>query len=110
MFSKIDLRFGYHQIRVKDEDICKTTFHTRYGHYEFVVLPFGLTNAPATFMRLMNEIFHQFIDHFVLVFIDDILIYSKREEEHKEHLRIVLEMLRKHQLYAKFSKCDFFKT
>ena len=110
VFSKIDLRSGYHQIQIKEEDICKTTFHTRYGHYEFVVLPFGLTDAPATFMRLMTVIFHQFLDNFVLIFIDDILIYSKGEEEHKEHLRIVLEMLRKNQIYAKFSKYDFFKS
>ena len=84
-------------------------FHTRYRHYEFVVLPFGLTNAPATFMRLIHGIFHPFLDNFVLIFIDDILIYSKNQEEHRENLRIVLEMLRKHHWYGKFSKCDFFK-
>ena len=110
VFSKIDLRSGYHQIRIKDEDIYKTTFCTRYERYEFVVLPFGLKNAPITFMRLMHGIFHPFLDNFVLIFVDDILIYFKKQEENKEHLRIVLEMLRKHQLYAKFSKCDFFKT
>lgn len=108
-FLKIDLRSGYHQVRIKEEDIAKTAFKTRYGHYEFVVLPFGLTNAPTTFMCLMNSVFHQYLDKFVLIFIDDILIYSRTMEEHKEHLRLVLQTLREHQLYAKFSKCEFYK-
>ena len=102
VFSKIDLRSGYHRVRIKDEDIFKTTFRTRYGHYEFVVVPFRLTNALAIFMCLMNNVMHKYIDKFVVVFIDDILIYSKSEEEHKEHLKIVLQELREHQLYAKF--------
>eukprot|EP00253_Pinus_taeda_P009116 PITA_09116 len=109
VFSKIDLRSGYHHIRIKEEDIAKTAFRTRYGHHEFVVLPFGLTNTPATFMCLMNNIFHQYLDRFVLIFIDNILIYSRTKEEHQEHLRMVLQTLREHQLYAKFSKCDFLK-
>jgi hypothetical protein len=109
VFSKIDLRLGYHQVRIKDEDIHKTTFRTRYGHYEFVVVPFGLTNAPTTFMCLMNSVIKKYLDKFVLVFLDDILVYSKNKEEHKEHLRMVLQVLREHQLYAKFNKCDFFQ-
>ena len=109
MFSKIDVKSGYHQVRIKDEDVHKTTFRTRYGHYEFLVVPFGLTNAPATFMCLMNSIFSKYLDKFVLVFLDDILVYSKNEEEHEEHLRLTLQLLREHQLYAKLSKCDFYR-
>jgi hypothetical protein len=109
IFSKIDLRSGYHQVYIKDEYIHKTSFRTRYGHYEFVVVPFGLTNAPTTFMCLMNNVLINFLDKFALVFIDDILIYSKNREEHEEHLRLILQVLREHQLYAKFSKCDFFQ-
>ena len=105
IFSKIDLRSGYHQVWIKDEDIFKMTFRTRYGHYEFVVMPFGLTNAPAVFMCLMNNVLHKYLDKFVVVFIDDILIYSKTKEEHEEHLKVILQVLREHQLYAKFSKC-----
>ena len=106
-FSKIDLRSGYHQLRVRQEDIPKTAFRTCYGLYEFTVMPFGLTNAPAFFMTLMNKVFMEELDRFVVVFIDDILVYSKSAEEHEQHLRVVLGKLRKHQLYAKFSKCEF---
>ncbi|KAL8124030.1 hypothetical protein AgCh_011875 [Apium graveolens] len=106
-FSKIDLRSGYHQLKIKVEDIPKTAFRTRYGHHEFLVMVFGLTNAPAAFMDLMNRVFKQYLDKFVIVFIDDILIYSKTEEHHMEHLRISLEILRKEKLYVKFSKCEF---
>ena len=107
VFSKIDLRTGYHQLKIKREDIPKTAFTTRYGLYEYTVMSFGLTNAPAFFMHMMNKVFMDFLDKFVVVFIDDILIYSKSEEEHKDHLRAVLQRLRNHQLYAKFSKCEF---
>ena len=110
VYSKIDLRTGYHQLRVKDTDIPKTTFRTRFGHYEFTVMPFGLRNALAAFMDLMHRVFQPYLDQFVVVFVDDILIYSQSEWEHEYHLRIVLQLLRDHQLYAKFSKCEFWLT
>ncbi|GJX53760.1 putative reverse transcriptase domain-containing protein [Tanacetum coccineum] len=107
VYSKIDLRSGYHQLRVRDEDIPNTAFRTRYGHYEFQVMPFGLTNAPAVFIDLINRVCKPYLDKFVIVFIDDILIYSRNKEEHADHLRIILELLKEEKLYAKFSKCDF---
>ena len=107
VYSKLDLRQGYYQVRVREEDIPKTALNSRYGHYEFTVMPFGLTNAPAVFMDLMHRVFRPYLDQFVVVFIDDILVYSKSEEEHEEHLRIVQETLQQHKLYAKFSKCEF---
>ncbi|GJV42385.1 putative reverse transcriptase domain-containing protein [Tanacetum coccineum] len=107
IYSKIDLRSGYHQLRVREQDIPKTAFRTRYGHYEFQVMPFGLTNAPAVFMDLMNRVCKPYLDKFVIVFIDDILIYSKNEKEHEEHLKAILGLLKEEKLYAKFSKCDF---
>ncbi|GJU49283.1 putative reverse transcriptase domain-containing protein [Tanacetum coccineum] len=107
VYSKIDLRSGYHQLRVREEDIPKTAFRTRYGHYEFQVMPFGLTNAPAVFIDLMNRVCKPYLDKFVIVFIDDILIYSKNKKEHEEYLKQILELLKKEELYAKFSKCEF---
>ena len=108
--SKIDLRTGYHQLRVREADIPKMAFRTRYGHFEFIVMPFELTNALTTFMDLMHRVFQPYLYQFVVVFVDDILIYSKSEEEHKGHLRIVLQVLRDHRLYVKFSKCEFWLT
>ncbi|GJX89607.1 putative reverse transcriptase domain-containing protein [Tanacetum coccineum] len=107
VYSKINLRSGYHQLRVREEDIPKTTFRTRYRHYEFQVMSFGLTNAPDVFMDLMNRVCKPYLDKFVIVFIDDILIYSKTKQEHEEHLKLILELLKKEELYAKFSKCEF---
>ncbi|GJW33922.1 putative reverse transcriptase domain-containing protein [Tanacetum coccineum] len=107
VYSKIDLRSGYHQLRVREQYIPKTAFRTRYGHYEFQVMPFGLTNAPAVFMDLMNRVCKPYLDKFVVVSIDDILIYSKDEKEHEEHLKTILELLKKEKYYAKFSKCEF---
>ncbi|KAI3773312.1 hypothetical protein L1987_47837 [Smallanthus sonchifolius] len=106
-YSKIDLRSGYHQLRIQEEDVPKTAFRTRYGHYEFLVMPFGLTNAPAVFMDLMNRVCKPYLDKFVIVFIDDILIYSRTKEDHEHHLKLILELLRNENLYAKFSKCEF---
>jgi hypothetical protein len=106
-FSKIDLRIGYHQLKICATDIPKIAFTTCYGLYEYTVMSFGITNAPTYFMNLMNKIFMEFLDKFVVVFIDDILIYSKSEKEHATHLKLVLETLREHQLYAKFSNCEF---
>ncbi|KAM2154746.1 hypothetical protein ACFX1Q_046522 [Malus domestica] len=107
VFSKIDLRSGYYQLKIKNEDIPKTAFRTRYGHYEFLMMSFGLTNAPSTFMDLMNRVFQPYLDRFVIVFIYDILVYSKSKAEHARHLKLLLSSLREHQLYAKFSKCEF---
>jgi hypothetical protein len=104
VFSKIDLRSGYHQIRIKSSDVSKTAFRKRYEHYEFLVMPFGVTNAPAIFMDYINRIFQPYLDRFVIIFIDDILVYSKNPQEDAQHLRIVLDILRGKQL---FSKCEF---
>nr|GEV00656.1 putative reverse transcriptase domain-containing protein [Tanacetum cinerariifolium] len=107
VYSKIDLRSGYHQLRIKEEDIPITVFRTWYGHFEFQVTSFGLTNAPSVFIDLMNQVCKPYLDKFVIMFIDDILVYSKDEEDHEKHLKIILELLKKERLYAKFSKCDF---
>ncbi|GKA03189.1 putative reverse transcriptase domain-containing protein [Tanacetum coccineum] len=107
VYSKIDLRSGYHQLRVREEDIPKTAFKTRYGHYEFQVIPFGFTNAPTVFMDIMNRVCKPSLDKFVIVFVDDILSYSKNKNEHKEHLKAILELFKKEELYAKSSKCEF---
>jgi hypothetical protein len=109
IFSKIDFRPGYHHVRIIEEDKNKMTFWTRYGHYEFVVVPFGLTNAQDNFMCLMNGVFKDYSDQVIIVFLDDIIIYSKTEEEHEKHLRMVLQVLRDHRLYAKLRKCTFCK-
>jgi hypothetical protein len=107
IFLKIDLRFGYHQLKIQASDIPKTTFITRYGLYEYTVMSFGLTNAPAYFMYLMNKLFMEYLNKFMVVFIDSILIFSKNEEEHDEHLHLVLQKLRENQLYVKLNKCEF---
>jgi hypothetical protein len=110
VFSKIDLRSAYHQLRIRVPDIPKTVFRTQYGLYEYTVMSIGLINAPAYFIYLVTKVFMEYLDKFVVVFIDDILIFSKTEEEHEKHLRLVLEKLRSNQLYAKFSKCEFWLT
>lgn len=106
-FSKIDLRLGYHHLMIKGNDVLKMTFRTRYGHHEFLVMPFGLTNTPATFMDLMSRVFKEYLDQFVIVFIDDILVYSWSKGDHEQHLRLDLDILYEKQLFAKFKKCEF---
>jgi hypothetical protein len=110
VFSKIDLRLRYHQLRIKEDDVPKNAFKMRFGHYEFTVLPFGLTNAPGVFMSFTNRVFREYLDKFVQVFIDDILIYSLLMEEHDEHLRLVLQCLREHKLYGKLTKFSFYQA
>nr|GFA96601.1 retrotransposon protein, putative, Ty3-gypsy subclass [Tanacetum cinerariifolium] len=107
VYSKIDLRSGYHQLRVREEDVPKIAFKTRFGHYEFQVMPFELTNAPTVFMDLMNQLCKPYLDKFMIIFIDDILIYSKDEKEHEKHLKAIIKLLKKEELHAKFSKCEF---
>ena len=109
IFIKIDLRSGYHQLRINDGDTDKTTFVTRYGGYKFLVMPFGLTNAPSVFMQLMNSVLADYIDDFVTVFIDDILIYSNDETQHTQHVKLVLDKLGEAQLHANMSKCSFYQ-
>jgi hypothetical protein len=110
IFSKIEFRSGYHQVRIKEEDINKTTFRTRYGHYELTVVPFGLLNSTTVFMCLMNGVFRKYLDKFVIAFLHGILFYSKSEEEHEHHLRMVLQFLREHRFYVKLSKCVFYQN
>jgi hypothetical protein len=110
VFSKINLRSGYHQLRINEDDVHKTSFKMRFGHYEFTILPFGLTNAPGVFMSLINEVFHKYLDNFIQVFIDDILIYSQKMEEHDEHMHLVLYCLREHKLYGNLSKCSIYQS
>ena len=110
VFSKIDLRSSYHQLKVKEEDIEKTAFRTRYSHFEFLVMPFGVTNAPAAFMDLINRVFKDYLDEFVIIFIADILIFSKSPKEYERHLRLILQRLREKQLYGKLKKCEFWLT
>jgi hypothetical protein len=107
VFSKIDMRSGYHELKFRELDIPKTAFRTRYGLYEYTVMSFGLTNAPSYFMYLMNKVFMEYLDKFVIMFIDDILVFSNHKKEHEEHLWLVLEKLLEHRLYEKFSKCKF---
>jgi hypothetical protein len=109
IFSKIDIRSSYNWVRIKEEDISKTTFKTSYGHYEFTVVPFGLSNAPVVFMCLMNGVFINYLDTFFIVFLDDILIYSNSEKEHEKHLRMVLQVLKEHHMYPKSSRCSFYQ-